>query len=324
MASILKRNDKWFVRVRKHGQPSQSKTFTIKQDAQRWAVMIERQIDQGLVGCVDKSVTLGDLLKRYLKEVTPHKKSRDKETWRIKALLKRSISGVGLPNLTSTIISNFKTLRLVDGARTTRYDLALIRHCLEFARLEWGYYLPINPVDLVSKPKLNKPRDRRVSAYDIDKLVHALRETKVTYLKPLILIALETGLRQGELIKLLWKDVDLDSRLLKVRDTKNGEDRVIPLSNKSLSILESLPRSGKTVFNASHSSLQNAWKRLIKRSGLIDLHFHDLRHEAISRFIERGLTIPEAASISGHKAQSMLLRYAHPDLSYIKKKVMSF
>ena len=324
MASILKRNDKWFVRVRKHGQPSQSKTFTIKQDAQRWAVMIERQIDQGLVGCVDKSVTLGDLLKRYLKEVTPHKKSRDKETWRVKALLKRFISGVGLPNLTSTIISNFKTLRLVDGARTTRYDLALIRHCLEFARLEWGYYLPINPVDLVSKPKLNKPRDRRVSADDIDRLMHALRETKVTYLKPLILIALETGLRQGELIKLLWKDVDLDSRLLKVRDTKNGEDRVIPLSNKSLSILESLPRPGKTVFNASHSSLQNAWKRLIKRSGLIDLHFHDLRHEAISRFIERGLTIPEAASISGHKALSMLLRYAHPNLDIVKQKVCSF
>ena len=324
MASILKRNDKWFVRVRKHGQPSQSKTFTIKQDAQRWAVMIERQIDQGLVGCVDKSVTLGDLLKRYLKEVTPHKKSRDKETWRVKALLKRFISGVGLPNLTSTIISNFKTLRLADGARTTRYDLALIRHCLEFARLEWGYYLPINPVDLVSKPKLNKPRDRRVSEYDIDRLMHALRETKVSYLKPLILIALETGLRQGELIKLLWKDVDLDSRLLKARDTKNGDDRVIPLSNKSLSILESLPRLDKAVFNASHSSLQNAWKRLIKRSGLIDLHFHDLRHEAISRFIERGLTIPEAASISGHKAQSMLLRYTHPDLSYIKKKVMSF
>jgi integrase len=90
----------------------------------------------------------------------------------------------------------------------------------------------------------------------------------VTYLKPLILIALETGLRQGQLIKLLWKDVYLDSRLLKVRYTKNAEDRVIPLSNKALSILESLPRPGKTVFNASHSSLQNAWKRLIKRSGI--------------------------------------------------------
>jgi integrase len=324
MASILKRNDRWFVRVRKHGQPSQSKTFTVKQDAQRWTVMIERQIDQGLVGCVDKSVTLGDLLKRYLKEVIPHKNSRDKETWRVKALLKRSVSGVGLNNLTSTIISNYKTLRLVDGARTTRYDLALIRHCLEFARLEWGYYLPINPVDLVSKPRLNKPRDRRVGKDDINALMHALKQTKVTYLKPLILFAIETGLRQGELIKLKWNDVDLDSRLLKVKDTKNGEDRVVPLSNKSLSILQSLPRLGATVFNASHSSLQNAWKRLIKRSGLNDLHFHDLRHEAISRFIEQGLTIPEAASISGHRTQSMLLRYAHPDLSYIKKKVTSF
>ena len=286
--------------------------------------MIERQIDQDLVGCVDKSVTLGDLLKRYLKEVIPHKKSRDKETWRVKALLKRSVSGVGLNNLTSTIISNYKTLRLVDGARTTRYDLALIRHCLEFARLEWGYYLPINPVDLVSKPRLNKPRDRRVGKDDINAMMHALKQTKVTYLKPLILFAIETGLRQGELIKLKWNDVDLDSRLLKVKDTKNGEDRVVPLSNKSLSILQSLPRLGATVFNASHSSLQNAWKRLIKRSGLNDLHFHDLMHEAISRFIEQGLTIPEAASISGHRTQSMLLRYAHPDLSYIKKKVTSF
>ena len=89
---LLKRNEKWFVRVRKHGQPSQSKTFTVKQDAQRWALMKERPIDQGLVDCVEKSVTLGDLFKQYLKEVTPDKKSRDKETWRIKALLKRSIS----------------------------------------------------------------------------------------------------------------------------------------------------------------------------------------------------------------------------------------
>lgn len=190
--------------------------------------------------------------------------------------------------------------------------------------MEWGYYLPINPVDLVSKPRLNKPRDRRVGKDDINALMHALKQTKVTYLKPLILFAIETGLRQGELIKLKWNDVDLDSRLLKVKDTKNGEDRVVPLSNKSLSILQSLPRLGATVFNASHSSLQNAWKRLIKRSGLNDLHFHDLRHEAISRFIEQGLTIPEAASISGHRTQSMLLRYAHPDLSYIKKKVTSF
>ena len=89
------------------------------------------------------------------------------------------------------------------------------------------------------------------------------------------------------MIKLLWEDVDLDSRLLKVRDTKNGEDRVIPLSNKSLSILQSLPRLRESVFNASHSSLQNAWKRLIKRSDLDDLYFHDLRHEAISRMFKR-------------------------------------
>jgi hypothetical protein len=127
MASILKRNDKWFVRVRKQGQLSKSKTFNFKQDAQKWAVMIERELDQGLTGCVDKSVKLGDLLKRYLKEVTPYKKSHDKEAWRIKALLKRSISGVSLSNLNSAIILSYKYSRLADGARTTIYDLALIR-----------------------------------------------------------------------------------------------------------------------------------------------------------------------------------------------------
>ena len=137
----------------------------------------------------------------------------------------------------------------------------------------------------------------------------------------MILIAIETGLRQGELVKLMWSDVDLDSRLLKVRDTKNGEDRVVPMSNKALSILQSLPRLGATVFNASHSSLQNAWKRLIKRSSLIDLHFHDLRHEAISRFFEMGLNPMEVAAISGHKSMQVLKHYTHIKPEYLVKKL---
>lgn len=77
----------------------------------------------------------------------------------IKTLLRWAISVVSLSNLTSTIISSYKKVRLVDGTRTIIYDFTFIRHCIEFARIEWGYYPPTNPVDLLSKPRLNKPRD---------------------------------------------------------------------------------------------------------------------------------------------------------------------
>jgi integrase len=130
-------------------------------------------------------------------------------------------------------------------------------------------------------------------------------------LRPLIEFATETAMRRSELLRLRWSDINYDSSLAKLEVTKNGEGRDIPLSPRALHILASLPRDGERIFPITDNSVRLAWSRLVKRAALADYHFHDLRHEAISRFFEQGLSIPEVALISGHKTPSMLFRYTH-------------
>ena len=91
--------------------------------------------------------------------------------------------------------------------------------------------------------------------------------------------------------------------------TKNGRSRWVPLSKKALLILDQVPRTSNLVFPVNEVAVRQAWERLRKRSGLVDLNFHDLRHEAISRMFEKGLNVPEVASISGHRTASQLFRY---------------
>ena len=121
-------------------------------------------------------------------------------------------------------------------------------------------------------------------------------------------------MRRGEIVKLNWQDVDMVNRTALLRETKNGEDRTVPLSPAAIATLQ-LQAGQKgaegQVFSTTGSGLQQSWERVLARAGITDLHFHDLRHEAISRFFERGLSVPEVALISGHKTPSMLFRYTH-------------
>ncbi len=105
--------------------------------------------------------------------------------------------------------------------------------------------------------------------------------------------------------------MDLGARQLTIRDTKNGEDRTIPLTTRAATILQSLPQTDERIFPVSPVAVRQAWDRTTKRAGIEGLHFHDLRHEAVSRFFELGLSVPEVALISGHKNPVVLLRYTH-------------
>ena len=129
---------------------------------------------------------------------------------------------------------------------------------------------------------------------------------------PLVLVAIETGMRRGELLSLTWDNVHLDKNWVHLPMTKNGESRDVPLSPKARDILGSLPRdiSGK-VFPIHFEGLKSLWRRAMRRVELDDLHFHDLRHEATSRFFELGLNVVEVAAITGHKDLKMLQRYTH-------------
>jgi integrase len=123
------------------------------------------------------------------------------------------------------------------------------------------------------------------------------------------------------MLAMRWGDVDLEARTVLLRDTKNGRPRTVPLSPRALEIIRGTPRVGDTIFVVSPNAVRLAWERLKRRAGVFGLRFHDLRHEAISRFFAKGLNMPEVAAISGHRDPRMLMRYTHPKAAEIAVKL---
>ena len=131
----------------------------------------------------------------------------------------------------------------------------------------------------------------------------------------IIEFAIETGMRRGEILNIKVKDIK--GQTLLIPQTKNGHPRTIPLTKRALYILKNI----ELPFHMSPNAVRLAWERLKKKGNIKDLHFHDLRHEAISRFFEKGLSIPEVALISGHKDVRMLFRYTHLKAEDITRKL---
>jgi integrase len=112
-----------------------------------------------------------------------------------------------------------------------------------------------------------------------------------------------------------WSDIDEIKKTAKLINTKNGDNRTVPLTRNAFEVLVNLEKKAEVVFPITPNCLQLAWRRVKKNSNITDLRFHDLRHESISRFFEYGLTIPEVALISGHKDIRQLFRYTHLNIA---------
>ncbi|MCP9761025.1 site-specific integrase [Aquitalea sp. S1-19] len=154
----------------------------------------------------------------------------------------------------------------------------------------------------------NCPRERR---FEGDELQRILDETDSEILQAILQLAIETGMRRGELCALHWQDYKPAIPALKIQMSKNGSSRVVPLSPRAVELLEALPRSGELIFDVEPDSITRAFRRACDRLGIEDLRFHDTRHEATSQLFEDGLEVMEVASITGHKTLSMLMRYTH-------------
>jgi integrase len=137
----------------------------------------------------------------------------------------------------------------------------------------------------------------------------------------MIRLAVETGMRRGELLSLRSADVDLRLRTVYVANPKNGHPRTVPLSPDAVKAVAHVPQATDKVFPVTANAFRLAWERLKRRAGVTGLRFHDLRHEAVSRFFEKGLSVPEVASISGHRDPRMLMRYTHPKAEIIAQKL---
>jgi integrase len=327
MASIRKRRDKWQVQIRQLGHQSLTRSFLNRKDAETWARQTEVSLDRGALISRDdklKRLTVGDLLTRYGNEISPKKRGVAVELVRLTAMLTGKLADISLHELTPAILALHRDERLkAVAASTVRREFSILRHLFQVARRDWGVGLQGNPVELVRLPPSPRSRERRLSDSDFESLKAALVKTRNRLIEPALLFAIETGLRRGELLAIRWQHLDLDKRLLLVPLTKTGEPRTIPLTVAAMDVMKTLskPEGEDRVFPLSPNALRIAWKRLTRRAKIENLHFHDLRHEAISRFFELGLTVPEVALISGHRDPRMLFRYTHIRPAHVGKRL---
>ena len=316
MATITKRGNGWSVQVRRKGFSAQYRTFRLKREAEAWARMQEAGVDRQDAP-IDlralRRMTLGDVLRRYIAEITPRKRSPDSERLRLGKVLRSPVCGVALSDLTAAPLAAYRDERLrVVRPGTVKRELSLIRHALGIARREWDVAIPDNPIGRVTLPPSGNGRSRRLDAGEMDRLRDAFRRVRNPLSLAIVSFAIETGLRRGEILQLRWCHVDVVQRTAHIPETKTGHPRTIPLTDGALAVLSALGGGdGERVFPMSPVALRRAWERACSRAGLADLRFHDMRHEALSRFAELGLTVPELAVISGHRDPRMLFRYTH-------------
>lgn len=326
MASYRQRNGRWQARVLRDGYPDQTKTFATKADAEKWARALESEIDKGQFVNVSEAqrTTLGDVIARYLAEVTPTMKGAAEDTIRLNAIMRKPIARWSMANLSAARIAAYRDERLkeVSGGTVIR-ELAYISAIINHSRREWGINVP-NPVQMVRKPQSPQARSRVLTDDEVSKLLKALEPTgrRSHWTKPAVQLALATAMRRGELLSLRWEHVDLQNRTAFLSDTKNGESRTVPLSTAAVQVFAELPRhiSG-VVIPVKFFSLDAAFKRARERAGLENVRFHDLRRTAITRMAERLPNVIELAAVSGHKSLMVLKRYYRPSASELAQKL---
>jgi len=311
MASIRKRGKSWQVQVRSRKTGAIGKSFHRKADAERWAIEQEALMQTGQFAQIQtQGLNLADLMQAYAEKVTPTKKGAAQEFRRINRLMKeRDLMLTPLPSAKPHIFASFRDRRLNDGVRACQYDLVLLRHAWNMARVEWGWPLGDNPLSLIRIPKNNPPRERRLRLGEYEALRDASHGSRAWYLWPIVDIAIETAMRRGEILNLEWQHIDWKKQRALLPMTKNGRSRWVPLSEPALKHIEQTPRTADRVFPITDIAFRQAWDRLRKRAGITDLTFHDLRHESISQKFESGMNIPQVMAISGHQTASQLFRY---------------
>ena len=326
MATIRKRGNAWQVQIRfAHSKPL-TKTFKDKKSAQTWAIYKKAEIlskKDALSQNEDNLMSFSTLLERYRDSVVTFKKSRRVEEGIINHALKEDFTQLKVSDVNQMRVSEYRDYRLssIKVASFVR-EVGIFRHCWEVAQKEWGLKLGKNPFKNLRLPKLNGRRERRLQAGEMDQLLHHAKVCRNPYIIPIIVFAVETAMRGSEIINCEWSDFDATRNTLHIRMSKNHHSRIIPLTPRATRVLLRLPPTNDIrIFPITLSSFKQSWHDLLKRTGIHDLHFHDLRHEAISRFVEGGLTLPEVASISGHRDSRSLLRYAHPSQDLLVKKL---
>lgn len=333
MATIQERKTqdgktRYRVMVRLKGYPVQQATFGRKTDARKWAQQTEAAIREGRYFRTSeaKRHTVAEMIRRYRREVLAPKteaKRRDQE--RHLAWWEERIGPYLLADVTPAVIAEHRAE--LAGGTTVRHErrspgtvnryLTSLSHAFTVAAREWEW-VEENPLRKVRKLREPRGRVRFLDGDERDRLLSACRESEDRRLHPLVLLAIATGARRGELLQLRWPDIDITRRLAVVHETKNRERRALPLAGPALQVLQDLAKvrrldtdlvfadgTGRPTFP------RGAWEKALRAAEIQGFRFHDLRHSAASYLAMSGATLAEIAEVLGHKTLAMVKRYSH-------------
>lgn len=318
--------------IRLKGVKPFSKTFLLRKDAKTWAERMERDIDTARAhgNAVVRQMTLSDLIKKYVAQPGLDKATITNLNWWRREYgdhkiidIDRSTIREGLASLKAGLAhrgngrgKSTATNRKRAPATVNRYQSALSA-AFEFGREH--YDLPDNPCREVKGQPENNGRVRFLSDKEREVLLAACKDSKWDHLYLLVLMAITTGARLGELLRLRWKDIQFPERRGYVPHTKNGEPRVLPLVPNVTKILQKLtrPLDGDVLIFCSASDPKNPfefrkhWNKAIQSSGIENFRFHDLRHTCASYLAQNGATLIQIADVLGHKQLEVTKRYSH-------------
>lgn len=317
MASFRKRGDKWEAFVAKNGI-RQSKTFPTKTAAQAWAAQTETDIATGKAGGIPNK-TFADLLTKYAEEVSPTKRGERWERLRIGVTLRDDIAKVHLRDFDSRAVAGWRDRRLAQvSAASVHREWNLLSNACTIAVREWKW-LKENPMREVKRPAEPEARDRLATDDEIERLLFALGydhdatpETVTARVGAVMLFAIETAMRAGEIAGLTWANVKLDKRYCKVEGGKtSAAKRDVPLSAEAIRIIGQMPKGHAAVFNVSTAQIDALFRKAKGKALIEDLHFHDTRHLAITR-LSRKLDVLALARMVGHRDLRQLQLYYNP------------
>ena len=325
LATIINRDGKFYVRVRKANFKPENRTFDTRTAAKQWALQTEAAMANGSwTSDREARITnLDSLFRRYIVEIHGVKPFGKSKLATVRSTGRR-VGHVRLSDLTPEFVLSYSKQRASEVAPSTlNQELTYFAQAIDVARTLWNAPLKDNPVraamGVMSQLDMiqgSRKRNRRPTDHELQTLITL---AKNSWIAPIIRIAVETGLRQSEIHAIEWSDVDFDRGTLLIRNRKDpkqklGNDQLIPLlpaSREALLREKQRSKQDGRVFEdvLLAASISDKFAKLTKKAKIDDLRFHDLRHEAISRMFEKGMTIPEVAAISGHKTWTSLKRY---------------
>ncbi len=341
MASIYKRKSKdgktaWRAVIRIKGYPTVCNHFDRKQEADDWAKETERRIKLGQFNfeAHNQHHTYAELIDRLIADgaLSHHRSLKNCQSqfdyW------KGRLGAYALVHITPELISQERKLLidspLPDGrkrsASTINRYTATLSSTLSYAvkKLRW---IIENPCKNLLKLKEDPGRDRILTDAEVACLLKACKQSKSSLLYPIVLFALTTGARRGEILSLEWRHVDLEKGIVFLKETKNGRPRSVALADPVIDQLKALyaaRQSAKPLVFASKTAfgridIKKAWMQAVKRAGIEDYHFHDLRHQFATLAASTGASNLELATAMGHRTLAMLQRYTHLDAQTTKK-----